>query len=276
MEMKSFIKWAGSKKALLKEILPRLPMNLNGHKYIEPFVGSGAVFLRYHPSDAIINDINPELIAAYKMIRDKPEELIAEVDSYPVNSEFFYEMRQVSYDWTSEKVEDLIKIAARFIYLNKTAFNGLYRLNSKGGFNVPYNKLIDMKNHPFDVINHQNTIVLSHFFNRANLDIYNYDFEEVIHLGVSRGDMVYLDPPYDNTYIGYKKQLFNEEDQKKLYECCEYIDSIGAKFLYSNNDTELIRSLFSKYKINEVYTKRMINPDVSKRGKAKELLIQNY
>lgn len=269
------LKWVGGKRQLLNDIIPMIPKNCS--TYVEPFIGGGAVLFELQPKKAIINDFNSELINVYTVIRDYSEELIKELQFHKDNntSEHFYAVRE--YDRKPEFFSQMTPIqkAARVIYLNKTCYNGLYRVNSAGQFNSPYGKY---KNP--NIVNETVIRAMSKYFNENNIVIKNEDFKEALK-GLRRGAFVYLDPPYmpissSSSFTGYTENGFNEDKQRELKELCDKLDKKGIKFLQSNSDCEFIRELYSGYRIKTIKAKRAINSKGNSRGEINEVLIYNY
>lgn len=269
------LKWVGGKRQLLNDIIPMIPKNCS--TYVEPFIGGGAVLFELQPKKAIINDFNSELINVYTVIRDYPEELIKELQFHKDNntSEHFYAVRE--YDRKPEFFSQMTPVqkAARVIYLNKTCYNGLYRVNSAGQFNSPYGKY---KNP--NIVNETVIRAMSKYFNKNNIVIKNEDFKEALK-GLRRGAFVYLDPPYmpissSSSFTGYTENGFNEDKQRELKELCDKLDKKGIKFLQSNSDCEFIRELYSGYRIKTIKAKRAINSKGNSRGEINEVLIYNY
>ncbi|MFQ8705001.1 MAG: DNA adenine methylase [Thomasclavelia sp.] len=269
------LKWVGGKRQLLNDIIPMIPKNCS--TYVEPFIGGGAVLFELQPKKAIINDFNSELINVYTVIRDYPEELIKELQFHKDNntSEHFYAVRE--YDRKPELFSQMTAVqkAARVIYLNKTCYNGLYRVNSAGQFNSPYGKY---KNP--NIVNETVIRAMSKYFNENNIVIKNEDFKEALK-GLRRGAFVYLDPPYmpissSSSFTGYTENGFNEDKQRELKELCDKLDKKGIKFLQSNSDCEFIRELYSSYRIKTIKAKRAINSKGNSRGEINEVLIYNY
>jgi len=265
------LKWVGGKRQLLNDIIPMIPKNCS--TYVEPFIGGGAVLFELQPKKAIINDFNSELINVYTVIRDYSEELIKELQFHKDNntSEHFYAVRE--YDRKPEFFSQMTPVqkAARVIYLNKTCYNGLYRVNSAGQFNSPYGKY---KNP--NIVNETVIRAMSKYFNENNIVIKNEDFKEALK-GLRRGAFVYLDPPYmpissSSSFTGYTENGFNEDKQRELKELCDKLD----KFLQSNSDCEFIRELYSGYRIKTIKAKRAINSKGNSRGEINEVLIYNY
>ena len=269
------LKWVGGKRQLLNDIIPMIPKNCS--TYVEPFIGGGAVLFELQPKKAIINDFNGELINVYTVIRDYPEELIKELQFHKENntSEYFYTVRE--YDRKPDFFSKMTSVqkAARVIYLNKTCYNGLYRVNSAGQFNSPYGKY---KNP--NIVNETVIRAMSKYFNENNIVIKNEDFKETLK-GLRRGAFVYLDPPYmpissSSSFTGYTENGFNEDKQRELKELCDKLDKKGIKFLQSNSDCEFIRELYSSYRIKTIKAKRAINSKGNSRGEINEILIYNY
>lgn len=267
-----FVKWAGGKRQLLQQFNNYFPKEINS--YIEPFVGGGSVaffIIKNHkPREIIISDINEELINAYMAIKHNPDELIRLLKQYKEvhNKETYYKTRDL-------QPENLNKIesAARFIYLNKSCFNGLYRVNSKGKFNVP----IGSSKHPAILMEGDLREISSLL---QNVKIKAMPFEGVTNYA-KKGDFVYFDPPYyplkkGMSFTGYTKEAFLEKEQERLSEVFRDLDKRGCNLMLSNSDIEFIKKLYKDYNINTVQASRMINCDATKRGKINELVITNY
>lgn len=243
--------------------------------YCEPFVGGGAVLFDLQPKRAIVNDINSDLILVYTVIRDNVEALIELLETYPNEEGFYYELRNI--DREQEKYDKLSEIekAARVIFLNKTCYNGLYRVNNAGEFNSPFGKY---KNP--NIVNAPVLRAVSAYFNSSEITFSTADFELVLEQ-VRRGTFVYLDPPYDpvsdtSSFTGYSKGGFSREQQIQLRECCDRLNARGVKFMLSNSATDFIREQYSNYHITIVQAKRAINSVASKRGDVDEVIITNY
>lgn len=269
------LKWVGGKRQLLNEIIPMIPNSYT--TYVEPFIGGGAVLFDLQPKKAIINDYNSELINVYIVIRDYPDELIRELQFHKDNntSEHFYAVRE--YDRNAEVFAQMTAVqkAARIIYLNKTCFNGLYRVNSAGQFNSPYGKY---KNP--NIVNEPVIRAMSKYFNENKIIIKNEDFKETLK-GLRRGAFVYLDPPYmpissSSSFTGYTENGFDADKQKELKEVCDKLHEKGIRFLQSNSDCDFIRNLYKEYHIKTIKAKRSINSKGNSRGEINEVLIYNY
>ena len=268
-----FVKWVGGKRQLLPYILPLIPEYT---VYYEPFLGGGAVFFSEMPKKAVINDLNEELINCYRVIKDVPYELLDYLNFHSLNncSEYFYKIRNL--DRQKEVYASLptTEKAARTIYLNKTCYNGLYRVNSSGEFNAPFGKY---KNP--NIINKETILAVSEFLNAIDVEIYAGDYRNILG-NVRPGAFVYLDPPYMpikyDSFTGYTAEGFDVNEQIALKNECDYLNNIGAKFLLSNSYCDFIEKLYDKYIITRVPAKRNINSCGAGRGPIYELLIRNY
>lgn len=273
-KMSPFLKWAGGKTQLLDPIAARMPETYN--RYYEPFIGGGAVFLSIAPSQAFINDINKQLINLYCQLKKNAVAVIKAVnalDARPCNREFYYAVREHYNQKISTNTFDA-ECAALMIWLNKHCFNGLYRVNGKGLFNVPYNNKISGKS-----IDEDNITAIAAYLQKSNVKITCLDFE-VFCQDVQAGDFVYFDSPYipeSNTanFTDYTKNGFSLADHERLATLFKHLDKVGAKLLLSNNNVPLVHSLYSGYHIQSLNVKRMINRNAAKRT-GKEVLITNY
>jgi len=275
--VKPILKWVGGKRQLLEEIVPLIYPNAS--TYVEPFIGGGSVLFATQPKKAIINDDNKELINVYKVIKSAPEDLIAllNIHSQQNSSEYFYDLR--SLDRTADKYEQMNEIekAARIIFLNKTCYNGLYRVNSSGQFNTPYGKY---KNP--NIVDATTIRAISHYFNTATIKILEGDYKKALK-GIRKGAFVYLDPPYmpiseSSSFTGYTAFGFDINQQEQLRDECIKLHNKGIKFLQSNSDCEEIKELYSDrsiFKIKHVQARRNINSKATKRGAISEVLIYN-
>jgi DNA adenine methylase len=276
--IKPYLKWAGGKRQLLAEIKKYLPKGINNCTYYEPFVGAGAVFFDLQPKKAVINDFNEQLVLTYNVIKENVEELIELLKVYKKRNdeEYYYEVRNIDRDSTKfDKLTNTAK-AARLIFLNKTCFNGLYRVNSQGLFNVPYGKY---KNPAIceDIVLHQ----ISNYLNANKIKILNNDFETAV--STARGNsFIYFDPPYhspDKTnFTGYQADGFGEDEQERLRNVMVKMTNRGVKCLLSNSDTKYIRELYNIdcFDIISVQAKRAINSNSAGRGNVNEVLIKNW
>lgn len=267
------VKWVGGKRQLLDEIIPLLPKRIT--TYCEPFLGGGAVLFSVQPSKAIVNDLNSDLMSVYEIINDDVESLIEDLKKHENTSEYFYAIRDIDRDREAYQAMSKVERASRLIYLNKTCFNGLFRVNSSGEFNSPFGHY---KNP--NIINEPILRAVNKYFSSNDITFYNEDFAETLNR-VEKGGFVYLDPPYDPvsdtaSFTGYNKGGFNKSEQIRLKQCCDELTQRGVKFMLSNSSTEFIKELYKDYDMSIVNAKRMINSDASKRGVIEEVLIRNY
>ena len=269
-----FLKWAGGKRQLLPAIQEFIPKFT---QYYEPFVGAGAVLFSLQPRKSVINDTNSELINCYQVIRDNPEQLLnlCRVHQEKNSKEYYYYLRKQDRqaDFSSKSA---VERAARIIYLNKTCFNGLFRVNSNGQFNVPYGNY----NNP-TIADPAVIKAINAYLNQGNIRILNGDFEKAVSTA-RKGAFIYFDPPYHpisdtSSFTGYSISGFGEPEQIRLKQLCDKLSDRGCKVLISNSSASLIRELYTdtRYQIEEVNASRAINAVSSKRGKIKELLIHN-
>lgn len=267
------LKWVGGKRQLLSEIVPMIDDKCS--IYVEPFIGGGAVLFNMQPKKAIINDYNTELINVYKTVRDNLDELLDELKVHEEknSSDYYYEVRALDREAKFKKMSDVEK-AARVIYLNKTCYNGLYRVNSAGQFNSPYGRY---KNP--NIVNEAVLRAISKYFNDNEIQILNGDYKEALKK-LDRSSFVYLDPPYmpisaSSSFTGYTEGGFGYNSQVELKEECDKLSGQGIRFVQSNSDCEEIRELYKDYKIKIVKAKRNINSVAKKRGVINEVLIYN-
>ena len=275
--LKPFVKWAGGKRQLRNDIYNNLPNDFN--RYFEPFVGGGAIFFELLTPSSTINDYNIELINTYEVIRDDVDSLIGILKEHKENNskEYYLKIREMDRRDDFSKQNKVVK-AARFIYMNKTGFNGLYRVNSKNQFNVPYGRY---KNP--NIVNEQSLREISKFLSNENIKILNGDFEHAV-INAKKDDFIYFDPPYapltdeGNNFVSYTDKGFNHEEQVRLRDLFIELDKKGCYVMLSNSSTPLIHDLYKDYKenIQIVGAKRSINSKGSGRGKVDEVLITNY
>ena len=269
-----FLKWAGGKRQLLDRISERMPQKYNN--YYEPFIGGGAVLFGLQPERALINDINESLINTYRIIATNPQTLIEcvkELDSKigEDGKKYYYDLRERYNDKLMKKEFD-VELASLFIFINKHCFNGLYRVNGKGLFNVPYN------NSKRESIDEESIMAVSDYL--KNVTILSGDFE-VACQGAGNGDFVFLDSPYaplnPTSFESYTKEGFDIESHKRLAKVFDELTDRGCYCMLTNHNTDFINSLYGNkgYKIDVVSVKRMINSDASKRT-GEEVIICNY
>lgn len=264
------VKWVGGKRQLMFELLQNLPKSYN--RYFEPFIGGGALFFELQPQNGYISDMNEELINLYMVVRDNIYDLIDDLNKHEVSKEYFLKIRNLD---RTEKYNALSNTekASRFIYLNRTCFNGLYRVNSQGQFNVPFGNYKNPR-----IVDTENLINCSKLL--KNTEICCADFSKILSK-VKKDDFVYFDPPYvplneTSSFTSYTRDGFDIDMQFKLRDVCDELDSMGVKFMLSNSDTKLINELYSNYEIKKVFASRAINANGNGRGKITEVLVRNY
>ncbi|KXK09242.1 MAG: Modification methylase DpnIIA [candidate division WS6 bacterium OLB21] len=261
-----FLKWAGGKTQLLDELIKRVPAKYN--VYFEPFIGGGALYFAIAPEAAVIADINDDLVNAYLVVRDNPDELLEALSKYKNEKDFYYSIRSQDQSRLSK-----IERAARLLYLNRTCFNGLYRVNKNGQFNVPF---ANYKNPNFV----QTDRILAASEILQNTDVYQAGFEKVL-VKAKAGDFIYLDPPYYpkdvySDFKRYNKEQFHKNDHERLAELYNKLTERGCYVMLSNSDTPFTREHYKEWRVDTVYAKRLINKDASKRGEVTEIIVTNY
>ncbi len=267
-----FLKWAGGKRQLVNDLIQYMPEKYQ--TYYEPFLGGGALFLRLQPNQAIVNDSNSELINCYCIVRDSLNELIDELRKYKNDEEYYYEVRR----WDRRKDYQLktpVQKAARIIFLNKTCYNGLFRVNSQGQFNVPFGRYKKP-----NILDEAVLKAVSDYLKAAQIEILNTDFAEAVKKA-NKNDFIYFDPPYDpisstSSFTGYDVNGFDRHQQKRLKEVVDELNSRNCKVLLSNAHTDFIIDLYKDYKQVKVSATRAINSNASRRGKVDEVLVMNY
>jgi len=252
---KPFLKWAGGKTQMIPDLLKFAPAKFN--QYIEPFIGGGALYFNISHPKSIISDLNEELVITYKQVKKNVFEVISVLDSYINTEEFYYKIRSVSPSSLSDSER-----AARLIYLNKTCFNGLFRVNKKGDFNVPYSK----RTGPF--LNKQNLIGASEYM--QDTEIYHLDYKETLKRYAKKGDFVFLDPPYQpvgkfSDFKRYTKEFFYESDQIELANIFKDLTNKGCYVMLTNSDHPFILDLYKEFHIETIETKRLISSNPNTR-----------
>lgn len=272
-EPKPFLQWVGGKRALIPQYQHLFPKKFD--RYLEPFLGGGAIYFHLKANRAVINDSNPELIATYQGVRDNSQEVVALLKLLKErHSQNLYQtIRNLDRDATTFSKFEKYEIAARMIYLNQTCFNGVYRVNKHGQFNVPIGSSLNR------LICDEGTIIKASKILK-NAEIRCVDFNEVIS-GAGKEDFVYFDPPYFpiseySDFTRYTKEKFYQKDQERLREGFELLHKKGCKVMLSNSDCSFIRNLYKPYRIHKVLSGRALNSDKAKRGKISELVITNY
>lgn len=266
-----FIKWAGGKRQLLNEIKLRMPLTFE--RYFEPFLGGAAVLFEITPKFATVNDINSNLINTYNIIKDNPYQLINllnEWDKVECDNLYYYHMREKYNDKIKNEKYD-IEMAALFIYLNKRCFNGLYRVNKHGLFNVPFNGKKNLNS-----IIEENILNISEYL--KTISILNTDFEQAVK-DAKKNDFIFFDSPYDSfdnkSFTNYTKNGFSTENHIRLANLFKKLDKKGCHLMLTNHNTKLINDLYKDYKIEIINAKRMINSNANNRI-GQEVIITNY
>jgi DNA adenine methylase len=264
------LKWAGGKSQLLSSFEQYIPERFN--RYIEPFVGGGAMFFNMCNREpglrASLSDLNEELINCYTAVRDDVEAVIKQLKQHRNEPEYFYKLRALDVHNLTEAQR-----AARLIYLNKTCFNGLYRVNSRGQFNVPFGKYKNPR-----TCDEDNLHAASQALQKVSLSC--SPFQTTLKMA-RRGDFIYLDPPYQPlsataNFTAYTSRCFGEQDQEALAKAVAELDRRGCHFMLSNSDNDMIRDLYCQFRIETVYATRAINCKGDRRGRITELLVMNY
>ena len=266
-DAKPFLKWAGGKGRLLGKLNKFFPKNYN--RYFEPFIGGGAIFFHLNPEKAIINDLNEELVNLYKIIKDIPEELMEELNKLQnkvSDKDFFLKMR-------SKKPKKELEKAVRMVFLNRTCYNGMYRVNSKGEFNVPFGDMGNPK-----LYEKKNILACSHTLKKTT--ILNGDYKK-LNRRIRENDFVYLDPPYvplseTAHFTSYTSEKFGKEHQLELLTFCEKIDKKGGLFMLSNSYNEYTEELYQKFNINTIKAARSVAAKSESRAEIKEIVVTNY
>jgi DNA adenine methylase len=261
-----FLKWAGGKGQLIQQYLPYFPKRFD--TYYEPFLGGGAIFFYLRPEQAVLADLNPELVNVYCCIRDRVEAVLSLLEHHQRQHcrEYYYQMR-------SSPGTTAVERAARLIYLNKTCFNGLYRENSKGQFNVPMGRYKSPKIcHPDLLYAVADTL--------QGIKIRTQSFDTVLETATCR-DFVYFDPPYHpisptSRFTSYSRYSFHAADQIRLRDTFAALADRGVKVMLSNSDCPFVRELYQGFKIHTIYAGRSINSNAQRRGKIAEVLITSY
>lgn len=275
--LKPFTKWTGGKRQLLPQLLGYMPSEIS--KYYEPFVGGGALFFELQPKRAVINDLNAYLVLSYEQIRDNVDELIALLEEHQEKNskEYYLDLRAVDRDGRIESMSATEK-AARLLYMLRVDFNGLYRVNAKNEFNVPYGRYKNPK-----IVDEELLRNVSEYLNHYDVQILTGDFEVAVR-DAKEGDFVYFDPPYapvsaTSAFTAYTHEGFGSHEQERLRDCFVDLTQRGVKVMLSNSDVGAIRELYGdipNIDIQIVGANRMINSKADKRGKVNELIIRNY
>ncbi|MEM1414622.1 MAG: DNA adenine methylase [Myxococcota bacterium] len=274
-----FVKWAGGKGRLLPQLVPLLPPGVHLMRHVEPFVGGGAFFFAQKPERALLADVNPALIRTYAAIRDEVEAVVAALDVLATEHRAgdtehakacFYRNRE-RYNAPASRSD--AEHAALFVYLNKTCFNGLHRVNRRGAFNVPFGRYANPK-----IVNPDALRAASVALARAELS--TQPFEALV-ATARPGDFVYFDPPYEPVsetarFTAYARNGFDRDDQTRLRDVFAELDRRGCKLMLSNSDVPFVRDLYERWRIDTVAAARAINCDARGRGKVREVVVRNY
>lgn len=275
--MQPILRWAGGKTQLLPEIKKLIVPKLTQYNtYFEPFVGGGAVVFDLEYPKSVINDVNAELINVYRVVKDNPFALISELENLAqdFNTQKYYEIRNLDRLPDFKNKSDVFK-AARTLFLNKTCFNGLYRVNKKGLFNSPIGRTTTGKIP--DIVQEYKILELSKGL--KNFKIENTSYEAVVNQAKS-GDVIYLDPPYDyednHTFIGYNEESFSKKDLDKLFNVCEELTNKGCFVIISNNATTYVLDLFKHWNRQLILANRSLSAKGTTRQKVNEVLLYNF
>ncbi|HEV1559369.1 TPA: DNA adenine methylase [Streptococcus pneumoniae] len=272
--LQPFTKWTGGKRQLLPVIRELIPKTYN--RYFEPFVGGGALFFDLAPKDAVINDFNAELINCYQQIKDNPQELIEilKVHQEYNSKEYYLDLRSADRDERIDMMSE-VQRAARILYMLRVNFNGLYRVNSKNQFNVPYGRYKNPK-----IVDEELISAISVYLNNNQLEIKVGDFEKAI-VDVRTGDFVYFDPPYiplseTSAFTSYTHEGFSFADQVRLRDAFKRLSDTGAYVMLSNSSSALVEELYKDFNIHYVEATRTNGAKSSSRGKISEIIVTNY
>lgn len=271
-----FVKWAGGKTQIVNKLKELMPQQFG--RYYEPFIGGDALLFSITPEHVTISDQNSELICAYKCFENKDmyKRLIDKLKEHEKNhsEKYYFKIRELDRRDDFATMDE-VERAARFIYLNKTCFNGLYRVNAKGFFNVS-----SAKKNVVKTFNEDNFNAIKNYFTTKDVLVFNQDYAKTVETAVC-GDFVYFDPPYDafpdkNGFVNYGKNGFGRDEQIRLRDCFKQLSNRGVFVMLSNNNTPFINELYDGFNIHVVNAKRMINSDPNGRGDVQEVIITNY
>lgn len=274
IKLQPFTKWTGGKRKLLPELLKLLPKKFNN--YYEPFIGGGALFFEIAPTKATINDFNEELINSYIQIKENPKELIEllKVHSENNSKEYYLKLRSLDRDKNFEKLSGVEK-AARILYMLRVNFNGLYRVNSKNQFNVPYGNYKNPK-----IVDKELLLSINKYLNNNDINIISQDFEEAVR-SAKKGDFVYFDPPYipltqTSSFTSYTREDFSLEDQVRLRDTVKKLTEKGVFVMLSNSSSQVAVELYKEFNIHYVDVNRTNGAKANSRGRIKEIIVTNY
>ena len=270
--LRPFLKWAGGKRQLVPELLKYVPAAYD--RYYEPFIGGGALLLRLQPGAAVISDRNSELINCYQVVKHSVDDLLKNLQQHYNDAAYFYEVR--GWDRQAEFASKTsVQRAARIIFLNKTCYNGLFRVNSKGQFNAPFGRYKNPTIADETVLRN-----VSQYLNQAEVTICQMDFAAAV-AEAGHNDFVYFDPPYDPvsptaSFTAYDSNRFDRNEQQRLKTVVDELSARNCKVLLSNAYTDFIQELYQNYRCVRVSATRAINSKATKRGKVDEILVMNY
>jgi DNA adenine methylase len=270
IEPKPFVKWAGGKSQLLPELVKRVPPKYE--RYFEPFAGGAALFFHLQPPNASLVDANENLVKTYRVIKDQVEDLMDDLKRHIYDSDYYYGIRQVDRTDAYQGWSDVQK-ASRLIYLNKTCYNGLYRVNARGEFNTPFGRYTNPT-----ILDEGNLRACSHALRHTQLIAGAFSSVEK---NITSKDFVYFDPPYEPlsataNFTGYSQGGFDASKQEDLKNFCDRLNQKGVRFMLSNSSAPLILELYRSYKIEFVFASRTINSKTKDRGKIPEVIVTNY
>lgn len=265
-EAEPFLKWAGGKRGMLSRLTQFVPKSYR--TYCEPFLGGGALFFNLSPANSVLSDLNNELITTYRVVRDNPRELISALSRHYYDKDYYYQIRAID-----PKSLSSVEVAARMIYLNRSGFNGLYRVNKKGDFNVPFGRYTNPT-----IVDTERIMACSDSLKSAVIE--NLPFQELPWDMFGAGDFVYFDPPYipiskTSSFTAYQGGGFGESEQLELAELFRKLDSQGVTILLTNSGHESVKRLYEGFRIIEVPMLRMINSKSDKRSAVTEYLVTN-
>ena len=264
------VKWVGGKRQLMKQIKNNMPVNYNN--YFEPFIGGGALFFELKNEGCYINDYNDELINLYQVIKDNPVELIEDLKYHTNTEDHYYHIREMDRSPNYSQTSTITR-ASRLMFLNRTGYNGLYRVNRSGQNNVPFGRYKNPK-----IVDEENIMNCSNLLQKTT--IASGDFTNIKEF-IKKEDFIYFDPPYvpisdTSSFTSYTANGFDDDMQLRLKKLCDYINKIGAYFMLSNSCAAMIKDLYKEYTIKIVAANRALNCKASGRGKVNEVLVMNY
>ncbi len=266
LDAQPIVKWAGGKTRLLKHLLPMMPASYG--RYFEPFLGGAAMFMRLQPAGAVLTDVNEELINAYRVVRDDVEALIEDLGRHRYDKGYYYNVRAVDPSTLRP-----VQRASRMLFLNRTCFNGLYRVNRRGQFNVPFGRYSNPR-----LVHAERLRAVSEALEGCTVALADYAEATA---GAVEGDFVYFDPPYfpltrTSSFTSYTKLAFGPDDQRRLAGVFDDLTARGVRCMLSNSDTPFIKALYAHHKVRIIEAPRAISRDPSGRRKVTEVVVTNY